>query len=625
MNKHSQFSSIATGDAKLNQGFWANRVEDYLGIINNLEGALLSEDNAARMLNFGIAAGEVEGDFHMNEWSDGDCYKFIEGCVNQYAVTKDPSILAVVDKYIPWIEAAQEEDGYIGTQTLLTDRKRWDDTEYHELYNMGHLFTAACIHFDVTKDERLLNVAKRCADYLWRTFSPQRKELLHFGFNPSQIMGLVELYQLTQEPRYLELADLFVSMRGQSPEIGGDCNQNRMKLRDETQPVGHAVTGAYLYAGAADVYAHTGDQSLIEALERIWSDLIRRRIYITGGVGPQYVGYSDRGDPLYEAFASEYNLPHRVAYNETCANIAVAMWAKRMYQLTAKAEYGDWMENILFNAGISGANLNMTRYFYANPLAHRCEHHIEPTFGQYSHVPNERFFTFDCWCCPPQLLRTFTGMPKWIYSKNENGVSINLFAGADLDTELADGSEVKIQMKTHYPWDKSVAINIIEARENGIELTLRIPAWCDNATLNGEAVESGVHTLKVKKGDALNVNLPMKAELYMSHPMLEQSSGMFAVKRGPVVYCVEGQDIDKTTKIDELVLPENAQFIEEIMQDFPYDMIGLRTEFIQRPHSDALYRRSKPVKESKVKVRMIPYFAWANREEQDMNVWFPRA
>ncbi|RKF17928.1 hypothetical protein DBZ36_11810 [Alginatibacterium sediminis] len=625
MTKYSQFKAIKTGEAKLNQGFWANRVDDYLSIIDNLEGALLSEENAARMLNFGIAAGEVEGEFHMNEWSDGDCYKFIEGCINQYAVTQDQKILDVINKYIPWIEASQEDDGYIGTQTLLTERKRWDDIEYHELYNMGHLFTAACVHYEVTGDERLLNVAKRCADYLWITFSPKPKALLHFGFNPSQIMGLVELHQLTNEPRYLELADIFVTMRGQSPEIGGDCNQNRMPLRDETQPVGHAVTGAYLYAGAADVYAHTGEQSLKDALERIWNDLIRRRIYITGGVGPQYVGYSDRGDPLYEAFASEYNLPHRVTYNETCANIAVAMWAKRMYQLTAKAEYGDWMENILFNAGISGANLDMTRYFYANPLAHRCEHHIEPSFGQYSHVPNERFFTFDCWCCPPQLLRTFTGMPKWIYSTSDKGVSINLFAGADLDTKLDNGDQVKVSMQTNYPWDQSVSIQIIEAPQNGMELSLRIPAWCSEATINGKRSESGVYTLQVKQGQQLAIELPMQAELYISHPMLEQSNGMFAVKRGPVVYCVEGQDISAGAKIDELVLPEQASFEEEVMADFPYKMVGLRTKFKRRPHSSALYSRSQSSTESDVEVRMIPYFAWANRVEQDMGVWFPRA
>lgn len=624
MDNFSKFQTLKTGDSKLTTGFWANRVNDYMGIIFNLEEALLSNDNAARMLNFGIAAGEVEGKFHMNEWSDGDCYKFLEGCINQYAVTNDERILTVINKYIPWIEASQEEDGYIGTQTLLTDRERWTDTENHELYNMGHLLTMACIHFEVTGDERLFNVAKKAADYLWVTFSPRPPELSHFGFNPSQIMGLVELYRLTNNENYLKLADIYTQMRGENPAIGGDCNQNHVALRDETHPTGHAVTGAYLYAGAADVYAQTGEKALLDAIERIWNDLIKRRIYITGGVGPQYVGYSDRGDPVYEAFTSEYNLPQRVAYNETCANIAVAMWAKRMLLLTNKAEYGDWMENILFNAGISGSNLEMTRYFYANPLAHKAHHHIEPTFGQYSHVPNERFFTFDCWCCPPQLLRTFTGMPKWIYAIAEKGVSINLFAGADLDTKLADGSQVKIVMTTDYPWDENVKIEVVDAPKDGIELTFRIPNWCNKATLDNQKIASGMHTIEVQKGQVLEIKLPMQAQLYAANPMVEQANGMCAIKRGSVVYCLESSDISNGVSIDELVISKDTLFTEEAIPEFPYNMVGLSADLMRRPQGDKLYY---PILEDqeKVSVRFIPYFSWANREEQDMAIWFPRA
>lgn len=625
MKKYTKFQSLKTGDAHLTNGFWAKRVDEYMSIIENLESALLEEENAARMLNFGIAAGEVDGKFYMNEWSDGDCYKFLEGCMNQYAVTQDERILTVVNKYIPWIEAAQEADGYIGTQTLLTDQERWTDTENHELYNMGHLFTMSCIHHEVTGDMRLLNVAIKAADYLWETFSPRDFDLCHFGFNPSQIMGLVELHTLTGDNKYLELADIFTHMRGENPDIGGDCNQNRVPLREETQPIGHAVTGAYLYAGAVDVYAKTGEPALLEAVERIWNDLVKRRIYITGGVGPQYVGVSDRGDPIYESFASEYNLPHRVAYNETCANIAVAMWAKRMLQVTSNAEYGDWMETILFNAGISGSNLDMTRYFYANPLAHRACHHIEPTFGQYSHVPNERFFTFDCWCCPPQLLRTFTGMPKWVYSVAEKAVSINLFAGAKLDTILPCGSPVTIDMETNYPWDQDVSIAIEDAPQGGVTLSYRIPAWCTGATVNGQVVEKGIHEITVSKGDKLAIHLPMSAQLYSANPMLEQANGMVAVKRGPVVYCLEGSDVEAGYTVDDLAISVNTQFTEEPIEDLPHGMVGLKANLVHRPQGETLYYPMTDDQDKQVSVRFIPYFAWANREEQDMSVWLPRA
>ena len=356
-------------------------------------------------------------------------------------------------------------------------------------------------------------------------------------------MGLVSLYRITQDTRYLKLADIFVTMRG--TKLGnGDQNQNRVALREETQPVGHAVTGGYLYAGAADVYSHTGEKALMRALERIWDDMMDKRLYITGGVCPIYVGLSERGDSVHEAFGEEYNLPHRIAYNETCANIAVAMWAHRMLLLTKKAVYGDWMEDILFNAGISGASLDMTRYFYANPLAHRADAHIKPTFSTYSHVPNERFLTFNCWCCPPQLWRTFTGMPKWIYALSDSGVAINMFAGCQLDTCLKTGEPVKIDMITNYPWDKQVNIKVKHAPINGINLSFRIPAWCTNATYNGHAIEAGIHEVEVFTGDHIEIIVPMQAALYQANPMVEQANGMLAIKRGSVVYCLEGCDID---------------------------------------------------------------------------------
>ncbi|MEL0637474.1 beta-L-arabinofuranosidase domain-containing protein [Marinomonas sp. TI.3.20] len=630
MKNFAQFSTIKTGEAKLTQGFWASRVENYMDIIHNLESALLNEENAARLLNFGIAAGEIEGEFYMNFWSDGDCYKFLEGCLNQYATTKDAEILELVNKYIPWIEASQEEDGYLGTQTLLTDRERWVDIETHELYNMGHLHTLGCVHFEATGDDRLLKVALRNADYLWNLFSDEPYELANFGFNPSQIMGLIDLYRISKEEKYLELANLFVSMRGRKLEAnsdthsGKDCSQNRVPLREETQAVGHAVTGAYLYAGATDVYSHTGEEALLNASTRIWKDLIKRRIYITGAIGPQYVGISDRGDRVFESFASEYNLPHRVAYNETCANIAGAMWAKRMLQVTNEAEYGDWFETIMFNSGISGSSLDMKSYFYSNPAAHRKCNHIEPTFEQFSHVPNKRFFTFDCWCCPPQLLRTYTGMPKFIYSKNDKGIAINLFAGCDIKTTLANGSAAEVSMVTNYPWSDSVVINIDDAPQEGMELTFRIPAWCSEATLNGQAIAAGMHTKLVTKGETLSIILPMKVELYGANPLLEQSNGMVAVKRGPIVYCLEGTDISDEYTIDDLTMPINAKFTETTIDDLPYQMVGLETTMKVRPSEDTLYYKVKDDLDNEVKVRMIPYFSWANREEQDMSIWFPR-
>ena len=353
--------------------------------------------------------------------------------------------------------------------------------------------------------------------------------------------------------------------------------------------------------------------------------MIDKRLYITGGVCPIYEGLSERGDSVHEAFGEEYNLPNRVAYNETCANIAIAMWAHRMLLLTNKAIYGDWMENILFNAGISGASLDMTRYFYANPLAHQVEAHIKQTFLTYSHVPNERFLTFDCWCCPPQLWRTFSGMPKWIYALSENDVSINIFAGCQLDTYLKSGEPVKIDMITNYPWDKQVNIKVKDVPQNGIKIFFRIPVWCNNATYNGKAIKAGIHEVEVFTGDNIDIIVPMQAMLYQANPMVEQSNGMLAVKRGSVVYCLEGCDIAGGISINELAIPIDAIFNEVNIEDLPHNMIGLKTELVHRPKGEGLYYPAVSDDEKRIPVRFIPYFAWANRQEDDMSVWLPRA
>jgi DUF1680 family protein len=403
-----------------------------------------------------------------------------------------------------------------------------------------------------------------------------------------------------------------------------DYNQNRVPLRDEVKPVGHAVTAAYLYAGAADVYGQTNEPALIEALERIWKDMIEKRIYITGGVCPIYDGLSERGDLVHEAFGDEYNLPHRIAYNETCANIGTAMWARRMYRITNKSEYADWMETILYNAGISGSNLTMSRYFYANPLAHRAKQHIVPIFGQYKNVPNERFITHLCWCCPPQLWRTFAGFGNWVYSKSDCGIAINLFADCTLNTQLKDGSKIEVAMTTNYPWDDKVTIHIIAAPKSGMSLQFRIPEWCEDATYNGAFISTGNHKLEVQSKEVIQLVIPLKATLYEANPMVEQANGMVAIKRGPVVYCLEGCDIEGDVTIDELTVPKEITFVEETISELPYEMVGLRAELIYKPKSKGLYHKITSSNGKKTSVRLIPYFAWANREESDMSVWLPK-
>lgn len=340
VSPHARIQPLPMTAARWSEGFWHERFELCRHtVLPGMREALLDPSNAARLSNFVVGAGLEAGEHVGVNWSDGDCYKWIEAMAHVYALTGDPDLDAEMDHWIGLIAETQDTDGYINTQVQLKpERKRWGQRIYHELYNMGHLMTAACVHHAATGKRGFLDVAVRLADYLYGVFQPRPEELAHFGFNPSNIMGLVDLYRATGEPRHLELAGIFVDMRGSRPwatqQWGrvwgddphpGDQNQDRVALRKETEAVGHAVTAAYLYCGATDVAAEMGEGELIEALERIWRDVTRRKLYLTGGIGAYHHGISPRGDMVHEAFGRDYELPSASAYNETCANIGQAI------------------------------------------------------------------------------------------------------------------------------------------------------------------------------------------------------------------------------------------------------------------------------------------------------------
>ncbi len=622
MEQYRKFNFAKIQNSKLKGGFWGKRTENYMEIINSMLDALLCPTNSAKLLNFAIAAGQSDEKFFGVEWSDGDCYKFLEGCLYVYQNTGDEKVLEIINTYVPWIEGAQESDGYLSTQITCTERERWVDYMNHELYNMGHFFTFAVAHKRITRDERMINCAVKLADYLWDVFSGYPKELAHFGFNPSQIMGLCELGQETKSNKYIKLAEVFVNMRGSQPG-GTDQNQDKTPLRDETMTVGHAVTSTYLYAGAADVYALTGEDKLITALERLYNDLTQKRIYITGGVCPDFIGHSERGNVTFESHGTEYVLPNKIAYNESCANIGGAMWMMRMLAVTGNTKYGDWAEQILYNAGISGSNLSLTRYFYSNPLAYRKDVPIPYIVDkenelnvQYAHKATRRWHTFTCWCCPPQLFRTMAGIGRWIYGESDSEVYVNMFANCDYD-----GENAKLSMSTNYPWEESVNVKVKNADNACVKI--RIPAWCKNATVNGNSVKSGEYAqINVSTGDEINLKLPMQPVFMQANANVEQDRGMVCVKRGPVIYCAEG--CDNNENLDDYYLDTKGDVTEIFDEALLSGVVKLEVPALVRKQKDSLYYELVN-EEEKATLNMIPYYTWANREESDMSVWFPKA
>jgi len=642
--RHRRVHPAPMGSARWTRGFWAERFRLCREVvIPKMKEALEHPDNSACLSNFRVGAGLEQGRHRGTNWSDGDCYKWIEAMAHVFAVTRDAELDREMDYWIDLIAKTQAGDGYISTQTQLNpEKKRWASPHLHELYNMGHLMTAAAVHHRATGKTRFLAVARKAADYLYDLFKPRPPELAHFGFNPSNIMGLVDLYRATGEPRYLDLAGIFIDMRGSRPAKGpagpwrqdnflGDQNQDRVPLRKETEAVGHAVTATYLWCGAADAAAETGEAELLEALERLWRDVVEKKMYITGAVGPYHHGVSPRGDMVHEAFGRVYELPNATAYNETCANIGNAMWNKRMLELTGEARFADVMELVLYNSALSGMSVDGARFCYTNPLARS---RWTPALSQDS---AERWFTFHCYCCPPQVARTLAQVHEWAYGLSENAVWIHLYGGSVLETELPDLGGIKIRQETDYPWEGTVNITVEASPEKEWALHLRIPGWADSAKIAvngapvGDAPSPGNYVVlkqRWRAGDVVTLELPLRPRLMMAHPEVEEAQNRIAVMRGPIVYCLESPDLPEGVAVHEVRIPRDIELTARFEADLLGGVAVLEGVACRLPGpawEGRFYAEAPRTACERLPIRLIPYYAWLNRGRSEMRVWLPLA
>lgn len=628
----------AMTDVRWRDGFWGKRVEQCLQVrIPDMELAMHDKMNGAYLPNFAIASEQIPGKQHGAYWGDGDCYKFIETLSYAFTLTQDPKIDKKIDEYIAQMAAAQEEDGYLHTWVSLAAwnvrKMRWQQRIYHEDYNFGHLFTAAAVHYTATGKENFLNVARRAADLLYKEFSGGCKRRPHWGWNPSHIMGLVDLYRVTEDRRYLDLAEDFVEMRGSALPVitdpdTGDQNQCRTPLREESKAVGHAVTGPYLYCGAADVAAEKNRPDYIEALKRIWHSITQRRMYVTGGAGAQHRGVSDHGDIVHEAFGIDWMLPNATAYNETCANISVAMFAQRMLELTGDCEYADVMERVLYNVMLASTSLDGTKYFYTNTLTRY--------FNQEDlHNDSvERWRTFPCYCCPPSVARTLLKVQQWAISRSEDSLWIHLYDNCAIDTDVPEFGRVALDVKTEFPWKGKVEITVKSS--GAFALNLRIPGWATESKINVnghsiDGVRSGSY-LALKRdwreGDRIEMELPMPVRLIRSNPRVDENRGKVAVMRGPIVYCLETPDLPKGVSPLDVALARKApmdlaQVDGELGGYMSIKTIGVHMASI--PDDEALYGEYRADAEQQIPLMLVPYYVWNNRGTTEMTVWLPLA
>lgn len=654
---HVKLRSLPMQDVKWTTGFWAERFalcRD--SMLPALHSTLLDPMCAAQLNRFKFMAGMRDGNPPAVDWSDGDCYKWIETMAHVYSVKADPALDRLMDEWIAIIAKAQDKDGYLSTNVGHDREKRLQLPYHHELYNMGHLLTAACIHHRSTGKTNFLDVARKVADYLYLQWKPNPPRLVHFPWNPSVYMGLVEMYRTTGKRDYLEVARIMIDNRGTAPggtyQNGGtDQTQDRVPLRKEDQAVGHAVTAMYLYCGAADLYAETGDRDILAALGRIWENVTLRKMDITGSVG-MGGGTSTRGDPVHEAFGSDYGLPN--GYNETCANIGNAMFNWRMLALSGDAKYADVMEWVAYNCLNAAVDLKGGNWFYCNPLK------WEGAPGK-GHLTGLRWRNNDCYCCPPSVARSTASLHNWIYSLSDDGLWVHLYGGNELATTLADHSPLKLTQQTGYPWDGRIKLTVKEAGNRAFAIHLRIPGWTENAALsiNGEAFSGPVGTGTYvsisrtwKSGDVITLDLPMPVRLMEANAKVNNLRDKVAVMRGPIVYCLE---LPKNEGGDEtwnngIFLPENIELKPEhrgahlggmtVLNGsaltfkgrnmFIKDNAGAVAPKLAADADKRLYRPFAPRSlghpgEGTVEISLIPYYAWANRGLSMMEVWIPLA
>ena len=662
--KYAKMVNAPLGAVKWTGGFWGERFNVYSNTsLQSMWATWSNPDISHGFRNFEIAAGTCEGEHWGPPFHDGDMYKWLEAVAAVYAVNKDPELDALMDKFIEQVVKAQRADGYIHTPVIIEERNKGIDTHSEhrdqtvigtkvgaedekgafanrlnfETYNLGHLMMAGITHYRATGKRTLFDAAIKATDFLCHFYETASAELARNAICPSHYMGVVEMYRATGNPRYLELSKNLIDIRGMV-ENGTDDNQDRIPFREQYNAMGHAVRANYLYAGVADVYAETGEAQLMKNLTSIWNDIVNRKMYVTGACGALYDGTSPDGtcyepdsiQKVHQSYGRAYQLPNSTAHNETCANIGNMLFNWRMLESTGDAKYADIVETALYNSVLSGVSLDGKRYFYTNPLR------LSDDFPYTLRWPRERQEYISCFCCPPNTLRTICEAQNYAYTVSENALWCNLYGQSELTTKLGK-HDLEVSQVTGYPYDGKVMLTFRAVpKKQEMALHLRIPAWCDRATVkvNGEVVDVPVKantyaTLNRvwKKGDVVELDMEMRVKLMESNPLVEETRNQVVVKRGPLVYCLEGMDVADGRRIDDVLIPSTIQFTPTEITIDGSKMIALDGEarlMDEASWNNVLYREVGKADRT-VKIRLIPYFAWGNRGKSEMTVWMPLA
>jgi uncharacterized protein len=621
-----------------NDNFWLPRIKTNHTV--TIPASFERCESTGRVKNFEMAAAKSGKFCTVYPFDDTDIYKTIEGASFSLTLFPDKKMEDYIDSLIVKIKNAQEPDGYLYTARTIdpssvgawVGKERWEKERElsHELYNSGHLYEAAAAHYQATGKKNLLDIALKNADLVYSVFGHDKKHVAP-GHEVVE-MGLVKLYRITGKKEYLETAKYFIEERGhyigydpKSQDLwkNGAYWQDHIPVVDQTEAVGHAVRAGYLYAAVADVAALTGNKDFLKAIDTIWNNVVQKKIYVQGGIGAVGAG---------ERFGENYELPNATAYNETCAAISNVYWNHRMFLLHGESKYIDVLEKSLYNGLISGVGMDGKSFFYTNAMEIK---------NIYAHkdMEAERSGWFTCSCCPTNITRLIPSVPGYVYAQKNNDIYVNLFVSGNA-TFMVNKKSVEIEQKNNYPWDGNLVFNINPKSATAFNVLVRLPGWAQNEampsdlysfestsdkkvsiTINGKAVEytvaNGYAVLSKtwKKGDVIQVNLPMEVRRVVANAKVTDDIGKVALQRGPLMYCAEWPD--NNGKTSNIFLPKSIQFSTEFRSDLLNGVTVIKSE---TPTVVVSGNNVSTVKQNFV---AIPYYAWAHRGRGEMEVWFP--
>lgn len=631
-------NKIPLSDVKIIDSFFSNYAQlvrdevipyQWEALNDRIEGA----EESGCIRNFRIAAGEETGEFTGMVFQDSDLGKWLEAVAYQLTTHPDKELEKIADEAIDLMGRAQQPDGYMDTYFIVKDPKnRWKNIrDCHELYCAGHLLEAAVAYYEATGKRKFLDIMEKYIGYIATVFGTQEGQMRAYPGHEEIELALCRLYDITGDQKHLDLAKYFVDERGKDPKFfidelktRGDSfhwevnDQETMEyfqahapVREQKDAVGHAVRAVYLYSGMADVAMRTDDESLKEACRTLFRSILDKRMYVTGAIGSTRHG---------ESFSFDYDLPNDTVYAETCASVGLMFFMKRMLQMDGEAIYADVMERALYNTVLAGMGLDGKAFFYVNPLEVWPEADHKDKAKQ--HVKTVRQKWFACACCPPNVARLLADLGEYIYQKDDQSITVNLFVGSKLDAQMG-GAKVSLTQSAQVPFGGKVsfAVNCDGAAQ--FALRVRKPFWAGEIACDAAyTMDKGYMVVdkEWKDGDTVTFDMQMPIRRTYANPMVRENIGKVSLMRGPLVYCLE--EADNGDCLHLVSLPQDALLEQEACQGVLSGMVGLTApgKRLQVINTD-LYQNA-PYKDTRdVTLHFIPYFAWANRGEGEMSVW----